>query len=147
VWHLQATTPFPPPDWLTPAEAELFRRMAPADQLEGLAVARQLTGWGYGADRDLLVAGLLHDVGKSLASRGVLLRTTATLIAALTPWLAWALYRRGGALGMLFRHPATGAQLAAQAGLPPRVIELIRDHHAPPFDARMAALQLADSLH
>lgn len=121
--------------------------MAPADQFEGLAVARRLQDWGYGDDHALLVAGVLHDVGKSLAPDGVLFRMTASLIAALMPWLAWVLYRRGGQLGMLFRHPATGAQLAADAGLTSEVVGLIRQHHAPAFDARMAALQLADSLH
>lgn len=147
VWHAQAGASLAPPAWLNEIEAGLFRRMPPADQVEGLAVARRLEGWGYGEDRDLLVAGLLHDLGKSLAPEGLRFRVLTTLIESLMPWLVWPLIRRGGTLGRLWNHPAIGADAAAAAGLPARVVALIRDHHAPARDSYMVALQLADDLH
>lgn len=147
VWHLQASGPVPAPAWLSPAEAELFRRMPPADQVEGVAVAERLASWGYERDRNLLVAGLLHDSGKSLAPNGVQLRIAATVIEGFMPGLMWPLLHRGGALGMLWNHPATGAELAAKAGLCEDVVALIREHHLPAQNARLLALQRADALH
>ena len=146
VWHLESHT-YSAPEWLTREETELFARMPPADQFEGLKVVETLRDWGYGADRELLAAGLLHDVGKSLAPPWVGYRVAMTALDMLVPGLVPRLARRHGPLGVLARHAAIGAELARQAGLPNSLVALIRDHHSPPADERMAALQRADGLH
>ena len=145
-WHLRASRPLAPPDWLSRAESDLFSRMPPADQLEGLAVARSLAERGWGADRELLLAGALHDVGKSLAPAGARYRVVMTALQALAPSMASWLIGRSPTLSALADHPASGAELAAAAGLPSDVVRLIAGHHQPAQDARMAALQQADAL-
>lgn len=59
-----------PGDWevvnqvLNAEQMELFRRMSDAEQTHGVRVLQDLMGGGF-RDPDLLVAALLHDVGKS----------------------------------------------------------------------------------
>jgi putative nucleotidyltransferase with HDIG domain len=104
----------------------------------------QAQGWVH--DRNLLVAGLLHDAGKSLAPPWAGYRVLVTALEALAPPLLTALAGRSAALHALTQHAASGADMAASAGLPPGVVRLIAEHHQP-ADARMAALQHADALH
>jgi len=133
--------------WLTDREAELFARMPPPDQFEGVSVANALEAWGWGANRDLLVAGLLHDLGKSLAPAGAHYRVLMTAVETLAPALVASMANLSPAINALARHPSAGALLAAQAGLPSPVVSLIAGHHQPPDDARMRALQRADALY
>jgi putative nucleotidyltransferase with HDIG domain len=145
--HLTARRRLFPPPWLTPVEAGLFHRMSPADQVEGLAVAATLEEWGHGSDRNLLLAGLLHDVGKSLAPPDARHRVVMTLLETLAPRLLPSLAARSKAIDVLRNHAALGAQLAAGAGLPDDVRRLVAQHHQPPHDVRTEALQQADGMH
>jgi hypothetical protein len=124
--------------WLTPRQRTLFDAMHPADRRHGLDVVRRLRADGW-TDQDLLLAGLFHDAGKG--------RT------GLWPRVAWSLgehygprTRRaaglvpglGPVLVRLDRHPDTSADLALQAGCPPRTADLIRRQAAPEDDAGRA---------
>ena len=146
-WHLRARRPLPAPAWLTPPERALFDRMPPPDQLEGMAVARALRSWGWAADRDLLLAGLLHDAGKSLAPPDARWRVLMTALETLAPSLVSPLARRSATVHALAVHANTGARLAAEASLPEGVVHLIAGHHSDAEDARTQALQLADALY
>jgi len=121
--------------WLEPRQLELFDRMLVADRRHGLDVVSDLRGRGA-VDRDLLVAGLLHDCGKGPRTR-------------LVHRVAWALGQRYGAwiwrasgrvptfrtgLARLRDHAARSADLAAEAGCSPRTIELIRNQETPADD-------------
>ena len=147
VWHLQTSRPLEPPEWLTSPERDLFRRMAPPDQLEGLAVVARLREWGWATDRELLVAAAVHDVGKSLGPSGARWRVLITALETLAPGLLPLLLARSAGLAALWNHASTGADLARAAGLSADVVALIGGHHAPPVDDRMRALQRADGLH
>jgi hypothetical protein len=118
--------------WLEPRQLELFDRMLVADRRHGLDVVTDLRGRGA-VDRDLLVAGLLHDCGKGPRTR-------------LVHRVAWSLGQRYGAwiwrvsarlptfrtgLAILRNHAAHSADLAAEAGCSPRTVELIRNQEAP----------------
>lgn len=124
--------------WLTPAQRTLFDSMHPADRRHGLDVVRRLRADGW-TEEDLLLAGLFHDAGKG--------RT------GLWPRVAWSLGehygplprraaglvpRLGPVLQRLDRHPDTSAELALQAGCPPRTADLIRRQTAPVDDAGRA---------
>jgi putative nucleotidyltransferase with HDIG domain len=127
----------------------LFLRMPRAEQHHGIALCRALEAEGY-RDVDILTAALLHDVGKSVVSprpweRVCVVLTEYFLPARVRAWSRGA--PEGWRRGFVIRrcHPAWGAQMAEEAGASPRVVELIRNHHAPPEDDRaLAALQALD---
>lgn len=137
----------PVPAWLSAAEAALFKRLAPADQVEGLAVVQTLRMWGYEGDRSLLVAGLLHDVGKSLAPSGAVYRMAFTIMERAPEVLRRPTFKSIRPLAILAEHARLGAELAARERLPDDVVGLIRDHHSPAGGPRMQALQRADGQH
>ncbi len=136
--------------YLDPALLGLFRRMPRAEQHHGIAICRALEAQGH-LDPDVLVAALLHDVGKIQAPPRLWDRVIAVLGEHFTPrWAArWSVGEpRGLRRGFVVRrmHPAWGAALAEQAGAPPRAVALIRRHHEPPGDdLELAALQETDN--
>lgn len=124
--------------------ARLFRAMPRPYQRHALNVAARLVQQGHGADRHLLQAALLHDLGKwdpATGRRvGIFYRVAATLLR-----------RSGAGRGLLRRlaagppgphsrrfpwylqaaHPALGAGHVAAAGGHPDVVALVRWHEDP----------------
>src|SRR5688572_12010188 len=112
--------------WLTPAQLRLFNEMHRADQRHGLDVVTVLRTAGH-LDRDLLLAGLLHDAGKGRDLR---------------VWhrVAWALADRHARVTPVFvrvptfksafatmaAHAERSAELALAAGCTERTADLIR---------------------
>lgn len=130
--------------WTTPAELELFDTMHVADRRHGLDVVRSLRQYGV-TDRDVLVAGLLHDCGKGRT--GVVPRIVWSLGQAFGPWV----HRLGGlvpglrgGLKRLRVHAQRSAALAAEAGCSPLTVDLIRHQDAPRDERYGRLLQLAD---
>lgn len=133
---------------LSPGELALFYSMGHPALRHSLRVFRRLRRQGL-HDRQLLAASLLHDVGKGRISMAH--RVAAVLLEASWPGL---LDRMALPQGPRWRrgfyehqhHPELGAELARGAGSDPRVVDLIRYHHAdgqrePPG---LAALRMAD---
>jgi hypothetical protein len=123
--------------WLTEAELRLFDAMPAADRRHGLDVVRALRTAGAASDRELLVAGLLHDCGKGPRVR-------------LAHRVAWSLGRRYGSwilraaerlptfrfgLARLRDHATISANLARDAGCSDRTMLLIRNQETPIDDA------------
>jgi putative nucleotidyltransferase with HDIG domain len=69
-------------------------------------------------ERDLLLAALLHDIGKSLWPDN---------------WHVDPKYKLGtNALTVMQAHPLAGANMAYEAGIPESVVDIIRQHHERP---------------
>jgi hypothetical protein len=131
--------------WLTGAQLMLFGSMHRADQRHGLDVVAHLRAEGHG-DRDLLLAGLLHDCAKGPDVR-------------LPHRVAWALGQRYGdrvtrvtaplpgfrsAFARLRDHAVVSARLAEEAGCTARTVELIEHQDDPVDPVAGRALLLAD---
>jgi hypothetical protein len=130
--------------WLTPAQVRLFDAMHVADRRHGLDVVAALRSAGVD-DRDVLLAGLLHDAGKG--STGIWPRVIWSLGQAWGPWVwraASVVPGMGGALQRLRDHPEASGRLAAAAGCSMRTVELIRYQDAPRDPEFGEMLRLAD---
>ena len=130
--------------WTTPAQLAVFDSMHVADRRHGLDVVSSLRGDGVD-DRDVLLAGLLHDAGKG--DTGVLPRVAYSLGQRYGPliWRAasivpgWA-----DAIARLKTHARASATLAAAAGCSERTVDLIRQQDAPTDPEYGELLRLAD---
>jgi putative nucleotidyltransferase with HDIG domain len=123
---------------LNNAQFDLFLRMQPVEQSHSLAVFDKLSATGE-ADQDLLVAALLHDVGKTLYPLKLWERTWIVLGKGFFPGRSkeWALGDLHDLRNLPFwkrpfvvakQHPQWGANLAAQIGLSQMVVSLICRH-------------------
>lgn len=132
---------------LPPPAAALFAAMPVADRRHGLDVAEKLLASGID-DGDVLAAALLHDAAKG-EGMGLVHRVGGVLLQAVGPGLLHRLARdesgswRYG-FHLFLHHEALSAQMATDAGCPPRVAAFIRGE-ANPGDVRLAAaLKAAD---
>jgi hypothetical protein len=119
--------------WTRPAELAFFDGMHVADRRHGLDVVAGLRRAGV-TDRDVLVAGLLHDCAKGDA--GVLPRVAWSLGELSGPWVVGAARRVPGwapQLDRLARHAEASAEALAAIGLSERAVELVR-HQDDPID-------------
>lgn len=133
---------------LTPAQWRLFLRMSPSDRRHGLAVCRALQAEGV-PPADLLVAALLHDVGKAVVPSAIWVRVATVLLEWFAPrWLerepppGWM-----RAVVAYRQHAEQGAEWAARAGCSLTTVDLIRRHETPvdpETDPLLARLQAAD---
>ena len=122
---------------LLPGEQALWNRLSGADRRHAAGVARAVEeSLGPGADRPVLAAALLHDVGKLDSGLGVWGRVAATVVglaggrARAPEWED----RPGpvGRVGRYLRHPERGAALLREAGSAELTVGWARSHHLPP---------------
>ncbi len=130
--------------WVTPAQLRLFDAMHPADRRHGLDVVVALREAGA-TERDLLLAGLLHDCGKGRRIR-LVHRVTWSLSQRYGAWIlrpAIHMPTFPAGLARLRDHAELSARLATEAGSSERTVELIR-HQETPIDDAGRLLQAAD---
>jgi hypothetical protein len=143
-------------EYLTPELMTLFQRMRRSEQLHSLNVLRDVLAQGS-TPRDLAVAALLHDVGKSRYPMGTLQKTLAVLVRAISPML-FERWSKGNPTNLWKRpfvvyvnHPAWSAQLIADAGASANAVWLVERHQESadqwdnhPLAALLRRLQQAD---
>ena len=125
-------------DQLLPGELALWARMKPADRRHAAGVARRVqAALGDRADRPVLAAALLHDVGKIESGFGPYRRVIATLSAGAVkrdPDVIRAWTRTTGftrKVGLYLQHPKLGGDLLGMAGSDPLTEAWAREHHLP----------------
>jgi hypothetical protein len=123
---------------MTPGEIGLWRRMSGADRRHAVGVARRVdadAGPSSPADRPVLAAALLHDVGKIDSGLGPVRRAAATVAAMVWGYDAARAWRRRrgpvGRVGRYLCHDDIGAELLAAAGSDALTIAWAREHHLP----------------
>ena len=151
---------------LSEKQMELFKRMKTGEQAHSLEVFKKICHLGLeqadaarlpqAALRQLQVAALLHDVGKSNYPLYVWERGLVVLARAFWPEKArrWGRARPPGGWRRPFiiaeQHPAWGAALAAEAGASPLAVNLIRRHQnplpSPPVSLEDRLLQILQSV-
>ncbi len=124
---------------LGPGELALWERMSNPDRRHAVGVARDVVAelGDEVADRAVVAAALLHDVGKVVSGYRTPARVVATLVWAAVPAdrrsstaLGWAgrgrPWRR---MGEYRRHPELGEALLIDAGADPVTSSWAGDHH------------------
>jgi hypothetical protein len=146
--HLLARVPARERDavaaWLNAAQLALYDGMHVADRRHGLDVVAALRAAGE-TDREVLLAGLLHDAGKG--DTGMVPRILYALGQARITWPALAVGWLPGmrhALARLRDHAETSARLAEVAGCSSRTVELIRWQDEPRDPEAGERLRVAD---
>ena len=130
-------------DQLSSGELALWQRFGVADQRHTLAIARStldLLPADRRGDRRIVVAALMHDIGKLDAGLGTLGRIAATLWSAVR---GEAAAEGEGRFARYLRHEPIGASWCAALGCDPLVVALVGgDEAADPIAS--SALRAAD---
>jgi len=139
---------------MLPGEIDLWTRMSAQDRRHAAGVARRtVQSLDDRADRPVIAAALLHDVGKVDSNLGTFFRVAATLSAAVAGRETAELWVRGTGvtrrIGLYLLHPSIGADLLGMAGSDDFTATWAREHHLPAelcsLDAGLAnALRDAD---
>jgi putative nucleotidyltransferase with HDIG domain len=136
---------------LTPAEFDLFRRAEPRDRRHSVDLLHLLCREGVGGaapSSEMLVAALLHDVGKGplrTSDRVLFVVLQAALPAVLDRVAKSDAGHRRAALWRLRHHATLSADRLREAGSAERVIEIVAAHTgAPSVDPEIAAFIRAD---
>lgn len=120
---------------LSPSELSLFKRFALNDQWHSYRVMKMLQEAGYDQPA-LLVAALLHDVGKTKLPLSIWERSLIVLASLLLPRQT-AVWGQGEAMGwkrpfvVKMQHPAWSAEMVTAVGSDPQAIVLIQRHQDP----------------
>jgi len=136
--------------YLSPSQIVIFCRMQPSEQIHAYQMLEKLITAGQ-MDPNLLAAALLHDVGKilyplSLLDRVVIVLGKRFFQRRARRWSEGTPSRLRRPFVVAAHHPSWGADLAEQAGVSSRTVDLIRHHQdiLSIDDPLLAALQAVD---
>jgi hypothetical protein len=126
---------------LSPEQMALFKQLQPGEKTHATTMFHRLIEQGE-KHPDLLVAALLHDVGKLRHRLNPLERAMVVLIKAVAPgkapqwgspepntWEGLPGWRKPFVVAE--QHAGWGAEMACKAGVSPLAETLIREHHHP----------------
>lgn len=96
-----------------------------------------------GADEELIVAGLLHDIAKPSGTR-LWHRIAGVLLELVAPGARARIARGDGVFARYLDHARRGAEEVRRRGATERVVRLIARHHDRPTNADERLLHQAD---
>ncbi len=143
---------------LNQEQKNLFYALAPFEQRHALNVCRTLAAGGFGADRELLQAALLHDAGKHdhATGRNIPIWAKVVNVGLGFPGGSKVLKRLANSdpqsWGYIFflqiHHESRGTELAREAGSSEKVLYLLGENRSlkPEYLLARAALKWADDL-
>jgi hypothetical protein len=116
--------------------------MSRQDRRHSVGVAKRVDEHlGGSADRPVMAAALLHDVGKIDSHLGTFLRVVATLSAKVAGRETAELWVRGNGvtrrIGLYLKHPSIGGDLLGMAGSDAFTETWAREHHLPEEDCTL----------
>jgi len=120
--------------YLSEQQLALFKQMARSEQLHSLNVLRDLLAQPEATPHVLIVAALLHDVGKSQCHLSVAEKTIAVLIGKLLPFVDHFMSSQAkltfwnGPFMVRRQHPAWGAALLEKTATSKQIIWLVAHH-------------------
>ncbi len=122
---------------LLPAERALWGRMSGPDRRHAAEVGRTVErALGQDAERPVVAAALLHDIGKIESGLRTYGRVIATLCGKVVGTEMAHTWRRQRGftrrVGLYLLHADLGADLLALAGSDPLTVAWTREHHLPP---------------
>jgi putative nucleotidyltransferase with HDIG domain len=122
-------------EMLTPQLMTLFSRQSPSEQAHSLSLLRRLCEQGW-VHEDLMLAALLHDIGKSRYPLHLWERVLIVLAKALIPklvkvWGSGELDFWNKPFVVAEKHASWGAEMAETAGASALTVALIRRHQEP----------------
>jgi putative nucleotidyltransferase with HDIG domain len=160
-WHALGSTPSSEDmalvnTLLTPPQRTVFTRMQRSEQAHALLVLHTLLDQCE-EDKDLLVAALLHDVGKSRFPLHLWERVVIVLAKKFCPECVqrWGEMNSGNqqaprgwrrAFQIAEEHPTWGAEIAVDAGCSQMSVNLIRRHQEEIPDSEFEDLCIEDRL-
>lgn len=120
---------------LTPPMLEIFNRQKPFEKAHSIQVYQQLVRTGEKCE-DLLIAALLHDIGKIRFPLHLWERAVIVLFRSLFPDASrnWGTGEPAGwrrPFVVAENHPVWGKEIALQAGVSPLTATIIERHQEP----------------
>ena len=116
-----------------PTEGDLWAQLSAADRRHAVAVARATVKRLGQAERPVVAAALLHDVGKLESGLGTIGRVVATLVSmtvsssTVASWSRVSGFRHQ--MAVYLRHPEEGAAVLISAGSDPLTVSWVAEHH------------------
>ncbi|WP_051585948.1 HD domain-containing protein [Caldanaerobius polysaccharolyticus] len=130
--------------YLNEKQLKIFLKLPLYEQRHSLDVAYNILNMSPDASSDLVIAALMHDIGKG-NSLTPMKKAIAVLLDKLAQSLAVKLSKRWPFLYTYYNHPAIGGKIAAKIGLSKRCVYLIEHHNDKnPVDKEIIMLQKAD---
>ena len=117
---------------LSDVEFELWSKMSSADQIHSISVAQRVRTELPG-DQTALIAGLLHDVGKTAVRSGLVVRVLAAVIKPIATQERLSRWASDGSflskVASFIDYPRIGADLLQSIGSDDFVVRWAAEHH------------------